>query len=390
MSPRSPWRTACAATLQTNPDVGVVQADREAIDQELRQARAEYLPSIDLRGAAGPEYTNSPATRNRVDPAAGRRRLDHADALGVADHAVADAVRRLRHPERGRAPARAGQFGRLSGRRRRPSSSRSTRSRPISRCCAIRSWSSWRARTWTSIERILGLVRDLEGQGGGSIADVRQTEARDRRGADLARDRGRQPARRRGAVHQRGRGRAGGARGSPGAVSGGAREPGGGRRQGRRRQPDGADRQRRHRGRQGRAARLARGLLSAPRPRARRRRQRQPRRRPGRRRRRPGAARAALQPVPRRRRHRARARGLPARQRGARGAAPGPARAPRRRPGSPTMRWSRRRPASNRCGPRSRRSARPATSMPSSSISASAACSTCSTPRTSCSSRAPT
>ena len=55
-----------AATLETNPDVGVVQADREAIDQELRQARAEYLPSIDLRGAAGPEYTNSPATRNRA------------------------------------------------------------------------------------------------------------------------------------------------------------------------------------------------------------------------------------------------------------------------------------------------------------------------------------
>ena len=37
------------ATLLTNPDVGVVEADREAIDQELRQARADYLPSIDLR-----------------------------------------------------------------------------------------------------------------------------------------------------------------------------------------------------------------------------------------------------------------------------------------------------------------------------------------------------
>jgi adhesin transport system outer membrane protein len=53
------------AGLATNPDVGVVQADREAIDQELRQARAGYLPSIDLRGAAGPEYTNSVGTRER-------------------------------------------------------------------------------------------------------------------------------------------------------------------------------------------------------------------------------------------------------------------------------------------------------------------------------------
>ena len=55
------------AALATNPDIGVVAADREAIDQELRQARAEYLPSIDIRGAAGPEYTDSPATRRGFD-----------------------------------------------------------------------------------------------------------------------------------------------------------------------------------------------------------------------------------------------------------------------------------------------------------------------------------
>lgn len=53
------------AALSSNPDVGVVKADRDAIDQELRQARAGYLPSIDLRAAAGPEFSNSPATRNR-------------------------------------------------------------------------------------------------------------------------------------------------------------------------------------------------------------------------------------------------------------------------------------------------------------------------------------
>lgn len=54
-----------ALALQTNPEVGVVQADREAIDQELRQARAQYLPSVDVRAAYGPEFSNSPATRNR-------------------------------------------------------------------------------------------------------------------------------------------------------------------------------------------------------------------------------------------------------------------------------------------------------------------------------------
>ena len=38
---------------------------------ELRQARALYFPSIDLRAAAGPEYSNSVTTRNRVTRAPG-------------------------------------------------------------------------------------------------------------------------------------------------------------------------------------------------------------------------------------------------------------------------------------------------------------------------------
>lgn len=51
--------------LEFNPDVGIVQSDRRAIDQELRQARALYLPSVDLRAAIGPEFTNSTGTRGR-------------------------------------------------------------------------------------------------------------------------------------------------------------------------------------------------------------------------------------------------------------------------------------------------------------------------------------
>jgi adhesin transport system outer membrane protein len=69
-----PFGSTLAATLEDSvraalihhPEVGVVAADREAIDQELRQARALYLPSLDFRAAAGPEYSNSAATRNRV------------------------------------------------------------------------------------------------------------------------------------------------------------------------------------------------------------------------------------------------------------------------------------------------------------------------------------
>jgi adhesin transport system outer membrane protein len=53
-------------TIAKNPEIGVVKADRHAVDQELRQARAGYLPSVDLRGAIGPEYTNSVTTRRRT------------------------------------------------------------------------------------------------------------------------------------------------------------------------------------------------------------------------------------------------------------------------------------------------------------------------------------
>ncbi len=50
--------------LQTSPDIDIVKADRRAVDQELRQAQAGYLPSIDLRGAIGPEYAETPTTRD--------------------------------------------------------------------------------------------------------------------------------------------------------------------------------------------------------------------------------------------------------------------------------------------------------------------------------------
>lgn len=57
---------AVRAALQTNPDVGIVSENRRAIDAELRQARAGFLPSIDLRGAAGEEFTNDPGSRKRA------------------------------------------------------------------------------------------------------------------------------------------------------------------------------------------------------------------------------------------------------------------------------------------------------------------------------------
>lgn len=53
------------AALSANPEIGIVKADRRAVDQELRQARAGYLPSLDFRGGIGGELASTPATRRR-------------------------------------------------------------------------------------------------------------------------------------------------------------------------------------------------------------------------------------------------------------------------------------------------------------------------------------
>jgi outer membrane protein TolC len=55
------------ATLGSSPELGAARTDRLAVDQELRQARAGYLPSLEARASAGPEYTKSTGNRRRFD-----------------------------------------------------------------------------------------------------------------------------------------------------------------------------------------------------------------------------------------------------------------------------------------------------------------------------------
>ena len=56
-------REAVAVGVETNPEYGVVASSRRATDEELRQAEALYLPSVDLNADTGFEYTEDPATR---------------------------------------------------------------------------------------------------------------------------------------------------------------------------------------------------------------------------------------------------------------------------------------------------------------------------------------
>ncbi|HEX6015508.1 MAG TPA: hypothetical protein VFY87_27655 [Geminicoccaceae bacterium] len=59
-------RDTVLATLDSSPEVNIVKTNRRAVDQELRQARAGYYPSLDARAAIGPEYTRFSGDRARV------------------------------------------------------------------------------------------------------------------------------------------------------------------------------------------------------------------------------------------------------------------------------------------------------------------------------------
>ena len=58
--------------VETNPTIGVVANNREAVKEELRQAYGLYLPQLDTNAAIGPESTDNDNARN----ATGRTRTD--------------------------------------------------------------------------------------------------------------------------------------------------------------------------------------------------------------------------------------------------------------------------------------------------------------------------
>jgi adhesin transport system outer membrane protein len=59
-------KEAVELSLATNPDLGIVAANREAVNEELRQARGLYLPQVDLAAGIGRERTEDRAVR--ADP----------------------------------------------------------------------------------------------------------------------------------------------------------------------------------------------------------------------------------------------------------------------------------------------------------------------------------
>ncbi|MBL4588608.1 MAG: TolC family outer membrane protein [Alphaproteobacteria bacterium] len=59
-------KEAVAVGIETNPETGVVENSRRATDEELRQAKALYYPSVDLDADTGFEWTDDAGTRART------------------------------------------------------------------------------------------------------------------------------------------------------------------------------------------------------------------------------------------------------------------------------------------------------------------------------------
>lgn len=56
-------RDAVAVGVLTAPETEAVENNRRATDEELKQAKALYMPSVDFRGDTGMEYTDDASTR---------------------------------------------------------------------------------------------------------------------------------------------------------------------------------------------------------------------------------------------------------------------------------------------------------------------------------------
>ncbi len=157
--------------LETNPEVGIVQNNRRAVDQELRQARAGYLPSIDFRGAAGPEWSDNFTTRSFEGGSETKLRSEADLSLtqmlfdGFATQSEVDR-QRARVDSAAYRVEEAAEFVGVNAIEAHLNVLRNQEIVRLNEANILQH------------ERIIGQVRDLEESGRGDIADVRQTEAR--------------------------------------------------------------------------------------------------------------------------------------------------------------------------------------------------------------------
>ncbi len=66
--------------ISTNPDIGIVASNREAVDEELKQARGLWLPQIDAAAGIGKERTDDRTTRANANNSDGSLTLTRQEA----------------------------------------------------------------------------------------------------------------------------------------------------------------------------------------------------------------------------------------------------------------------------------------------------------------------
>ena len=162
------------AALQTNPEIGIVKSDRRAVDQELRLARAGYLPGVDLRAAVGPEYSDNNTTRNRVTNGDGSQRLFRSEAQLSLSQMLFDGFATDSEVERQRARVNSAAF-------RVHEAAEFVALDAIEAHLNVLRNEEILALNETNVaqhRRILSQVGQLEEGGRTDIADVRQAESR--------------------------------------------------------------------------------------------------------------------------------------------------------------------------------------------------------------------
>ncbi len=161
------------AALQTNPEVEQVRADRRAVEEELRQARSLWFPSLDATASAGPERAHNSNTRDRTS-GNDSTTLFRTDAELRLSQLLFDGFETQGEIERQRA--------RLdSAARRVEEAAEFTAVDAVQAHLDVLRLARIVELNETNLhehEKILAKVRRLERQGRGNLADVRQTEAR--------------------------------------------------------------------------------------------------------------------------------------------------------------------------------------------------------------------
>lgn len=157
--------------LANNPEVDIVKTNRRAIDEELRQARAGYLPSLDFRGGLGPEWTDNNNTRARTGGSDWQFRTESQLTLSQM---LFDGFATRSEVERQQARIDSAAY-------RVEEAAEFTALNAIEAHLDIlrnQEIVRFNEQNITQHERILAQVRDLERAGRGDIADVVQTESR--------------------------------------------------------------------------------------------------------------------------------------------------------------------------------------------------------------------